>query len=128
MAHAFQSTLTPTRAAASRVIPACSATSRTRTRLIPAASLSVNTESAGCQAWARPTVSVTAGTQERRVKEVREAGAPLINSLNACLKAEPLILCFVVFEVLTASHFAVCVSNIGPVYASNPLLSRLSIS
>lgn len=72
-APAFQSTLTPTPAAASPVTPVCSATSRTRMRRIPAVSLSVNTESAGCQAWARPTASATVGIQERRAKEVRKS-------------------------------------------------------
>lgn len=75
MAPAFQSTPTPTPAAASPVFLAYSVMSRTRMQLIPAVCLAVNTESVECQAWARHTASVTVDTQERRATEVRKTWA-----------------------------------------------------
>lgn len=72
---AFQSTPTPTRAAASLASLACSVTSRTRTQLTPAACLAANMESVECQAWARHTANVTVVTQGRRATEVRNTAA-----------------------------------------------------
>lgn len=89
MAAALQSTRTRTPAAASPAILVCSVTSRTRRPLTPVASLSVNMESAGCRAWARPTASVTVAIRERCVKEVRKSrhetfSLPLLDCLEIC--------------------------------------------
>lgn len=72
MEPAFPSTPTPTPAAASPASLASCATSRTRMLPTPAACSAANTGSVECRAWARPTVSVSADTQERPVTEVRK--------------------------------------------------------
>lgn len=73
MAPAFQSTLTPTPAAASWDILVFCVMSRTKMEPIPVASLTVNMASVECQVWGRHTASVTAATPARHVNEVSSA-------------------------------------------------------
>lgn len=123
MAPAFPSTLTPTPAAASRVIPGFCVMSRTRMGPTPAVCPSVNTGSAGCPAWARPTASVTAASQERRVTEVRKRTRVL--PAFACGSKNPSKADFSRERDFSSS---VCVSNHGHISASNLLLFQLSLS
>lgn len=73
MVPAFQSTLTPTPAAASLVLLAYSVTSRIWMQLTPVVCLAANTANAECRVWEKHTASATVVIQERRVTEVRKA-------------------------------------------------------
>lgn len=84
MVPAFQSTLTPTPAAASPVLLAYSVMSRTLMQLTPAVCLAANTANAECLVWAKHTASATVATQERPVTEVRKAMVHVYWGVSMC--------------------------------------------